>query len=312
MNSAIFSVLACKTTLIVADKFIHASLIDGIQNSDAQLVRFRHNDMEHLAQVLKKYAHNYSEVIIVCESIYSMDGDTVPINEIIQLKNKYNAMLIVDEAHSIDCMARGGSGWINEQGYLSDVDIVLVAFGKAFGLSGGMLLSNQEIVAAMRAKCRAYIFSTALPLPVAVGIQKSCELIQASDELRQRLSQNIQVFKSGIQTDSHTQIQPIIIGDNTDATRCEQALIDAGYFVRAVHHPTVPKGQSRLRITLSAQHSRDQINALAQQISRVMNPAGAVYDMFVAEYQSKGNYDSPSNSRVVNITTLFCGLISQR
>ena len=106
------------------------------------------------------------------------------------------------------------------------------------------------------------------------GIENDELLIQEGDELRQQLSQNIQVFKSVIQSSSHTQIQPIIIGENKEASRCEQALIDAGYFVRAVHHPTVPKGQSRLRITLSAQHSRDQINALAQQISRVMNPAG--------------------------------------
>ena len=276
MNSSIFSVLASKSTLIVADKLIHASLIDGIQNSDAQLVRFRHNDMDHLAQVLKKYAHNYSEVIIVCESIYSMDGDTAPINDMIQLKNEYNAMLIVDEAHSIGLYGNGGSGWINEQGCLSDVDIVLVTFGKAFGLSGAMLLSSQDIVAKMRAKCRSYIYSTALPLSIAVGIQKSCDLIQESDELRQRLSQNINAFKSIIQSNSDTQIQPIIIGENNDASRCEQALIDAGYFVRAVHHPTVPKGQSRLRITITAQHSVDQISELAQQINNVMMPSRVI------------------------------------
>ena len=276
MNSSIFSVLASKSTLIVADKLIHASLIDGIQNSDAQLVRFRHNDMDHLAQVLKKYAHNYSEVIIVCESIYSMDGDTVPIKDMIQLKNEYNAKLIVDEAHSIGLYGVGGNGWINEQGCLSGVDIVLVAFGKAFGLSGGMLLSNQETVATMRAKCRAYIFSTALPLPIAIGIQKSCELIQESDQSRKKLKQNIDALKAVIQTSSNTQIQPIIIGENKEAAQCEQALINAGYFVRAVHHPTVPKGHSRLRITITAQHSVDQISELAQQINNVMMPSRVI------------------------------------
>ena len=276
MNSSIFSVLSSKKTLIVADKLIHASLIDGIKNSDGQLVRFRHNDMDHLDQVLKKYSHQYDSVIIVCESIYSMDGDQAPIQSIIQLKQKYNAILVVDEAHSIGLYGHHGNGWVNAQNELAAVDIVLVTFGKAFGLSGAMLLANKEIVAKMKAKCRSYIYSTALPLSLAASIIKACEIIQKSDELRQNLDRNINHFKSVIATQSKTQIQPIIIGENADAARCEAQLIEEGFFVRAVHHPTVPKGQSRLRITLTAGHSQDQIMQLAQAINRVVSPCTVI------------------------------------
>ena len=276
MNVSIFSTIVSKSTLVIADKLIHASLVDGIQSSDAQLVRFRHNDTGHLAQLLKKYAHNYSDILIVCESVYSMDGDTAPIHEIIQLKNDYQARLLVDEAHSIGLFGEGGNGWVNEKGILNEVDILLVPFGKAFGLSGAMFLSNQELAARLKAKCRGYIYSTALPLPVAIGIKEASKIIQSSQSLRQNLQQNIQAFKSQLDTISDSQIQPIIIGDNNQASSCEKSLIEAGFFVRAVHHPTVPKGQSRLRITLTACHTVDEVLALAHQIKTVLSPVGSL------------------------------------
>ena len=268
MNASIFSALSQKSTLIVADKLIHASIIDGIQNSDAQLMRFRHNDMGHLAQLLKKYAHQYSDIMIVCESIYSMDGDISPLKSLVEIKQTYGATLIVDEAHSIGCYGHQGNGWINEHGRLNEVDIIMVTFGKAFGLSGAMVVANQAIVAHLRAKCRGYIYSTALPLPMAVGIQKACEIIQNGDNLRLKLKKNIQTFKSIIQTNSDTQIQPIFIGNQKEANECEASLIKTGYFVRAVHHPTVPMGQSRLRITITSTHSTDQLIGLANQINK--------------------------------------------
>ena len=122
--------------------------------------------------MLKKYAHNKTDIYIVIESIYSMDGDMSPLLAIIELKKQYQATLIVDEAHSIGLYGNGGNGWVNQHSGLDDVDVMLLAFGKSFGLSGAMLVSNQEIVQRMKAKCRSYIYSTALPLPIASGIKK--------------------------------------------------------------------------------------------------------------------------------------------
>ena len=269
MNSSIFTVLTSKSTLVIADKYSHASLIDGIQSSDAQLVRFRHNDKHHLAQLLKKYAHKYSDILIVCESIYSMDGDTAPMRDIIQLKKEYNARVLVDEAHSIGLYGDNGNGWLNEHGWINDVDILLCPFGKAFGLSGAMLLASRAVVALIKSKCRGYIYSTALPIAVAIGIDAACTIIKSSTSLRIKLQQNIETFKSHIATSSSTQIQPVMIGDSKRAVQIEKILIDSGFFVRAVHHPTVPKGQSRLRITLTAHHNSDHITSLAHQIHRI-------------------------------------------
>ena len=270
MNCSIFSTLTSKSTLILADKLSHASLIDGIQSSAAQLMRFRHNDIQHMSQLLKKYAHQYESIWIVCESVYSMDGDEALIHDIIDLKKEYNATLLVDEAHSIGLYGDGGNGWINNKGLMKHIDVVLIPFGKAFGLSGAMLISSKQITSLIKSKCRGYIYSTALPISLAIGIQKASELIQGADDLRHNLKQNIRLFKSILKTESVSQIQPIIVGENNKAIRCEKALMDAGFFVRAVHHPTVPKGQSRMRITLTAQHTDTQIRDLANGIRRVL------------------------------------------
>tara|TARA_Y100000591_G_scaffold333412_1_gene377603 strand:- start:10336 stop:11424 length:1089 start_codon:yes stop_codon:yes gene_type:complete len=267
MNGAIFSTLASKSSLIITDKLIHASIIDGVQNSEAQLVRFRHNDVHHLSQVLKKYAHNKTDIYIVIESIYSMDGDMSPLLAIIELKKQYQATLIVDEAHSIGLYGNGGNGWVNQHSGLDDVDVMLLAFGKSFGLSGAMLVSNQEIVQRMKAKCRSYIYSTALPLPIASGIKKASEIISERNDLNQKLNKNIRLFKTLISTTSNTQIQPIIIGDKDTAIQVERKLLERGFFCRSVHHPTVPKGESRLRITITSAHTATQIKALAEAIN---------------------------------------------
>jgi len=267
MNSAIFSTLASTSSLIITDKLIHASIIDGAQNSNAQLVRFRHNDAQHLSQVLKKYAHHKTDVYIVIESIYSMDGDMAPLQSIIELKKQYQATLIVDEAHSIGLYGNAGNGWVNHHNALDDVDMVLLAFGKSFGLSGAMLVSNQEIAQRMKAKCRSYIYSTALPLPIASGIKKASEIISERNDLNEKLNKNIRFFKTLISTTSNTQIQPIIIGDKDTAIQVERALLDKGFFCRAVHHPTVPKGESRLRITITSAHTTTQIKALAEAMN---------------------------------------------
>ena len=268
MNCAIFSTLVLEPCLILTDKLIHASIIDGIKNSGVQLVRFRHNDVTHLGQLLAKHAHHKKHVIIVCESIYSMDGDMSPLHDIISLKKQYNATLIVDEAHSIGLYGECGNGWVNECNGIRDVDVVLLAFGKSFGLSGAMLLSTESVVELIKAKCRSYIYSTAMPLPVVCGIKKASEIIADAGSLIEQLRSNIKTFKKTIATNSCTQIQPIIFKERQNAERLEAHLLENGFLCRSVHAPTVPK--SRLRITLTAKHTSEQINMLTQTIGEWM------------------------------------------
>ena len=260
MNSTIFKVWCTDSTLVIADKWVHASLIDGILHSSATLRRFRHNDTHHLDQILKMNQGCYDQIIIVCESIYSMDGDTCPIQDIIRLKNQYQAILVVDEAHSIGCYGQNGNGWLNAQGVIESVDIVLLTFGKAFGLCGAMVMGRSDWINQIKRLCRGYIYTTALPIPIAVGIQFACQLISEGSHFRQQLMDRISFFKSMVSTPSSTAIQPLFFNDVDQASRYLQS---KGYLVHAVHSPTVPVGQSRIRISILASHRPDQIQALA-------------------------------------------------
>jgi 8-amino-7-oxononanoate synthase len=260
MNVGLFSAMSDARTLIVADKYSHASIVDGIRLSAARLMRFRHNDADHCAHLLAKHATAYTRCIIVCESIYSMDGDEAPIADLIRLKQQYGAQLMVDEAHSMGLYGRGGNGWVNHHGVLSGVDAIMMPLGKAFGLSGAMLVGSAALIATMKRQCRSYIYSTAPMIPLGVAIQRSCELIQGADAERARIRSHIARIRQGLQSRSTTHIQPLVVGEAAGASAAEEALWHAGFWIKAVHHPTVPKGQSRLRLTLSARHTAADID----------------------------------------------------
>ena len=269
MNSAIFEVLTSKDTLIIADKLIHASLIDGIQRSSAVLKRFQHNNITHLKQLIEKYNGLYNTIFVLVEGIYSMDGDQAPLNEIVKLKSEYKFKLIVDEAHSIGIMGPQGKGLIHHLNLQSDVEIILITFGKAFGMAGGMLLSSSELVDTIKTKCRSYIYSTAQPLPMIWVINAAMDLMIKSDYEREKLNKNICSFKRLFNTDSSSPIQPIKLGSKHRANIFEEQLLGAGLFVRAIHHPTVPKGASRLRVTITSIHSQESIEQFYSQFKKV-------------------------------------------
>lgn len=267
MNVAIFQTLATQSTLILADKLSHASLVDGIINSTAPWKRFRHNDMDHLNQLLSKYHTQYDQIFVVVESIYSMDGDQADLYGLVQLKLKYGFKLIVDEAHAIGVYGDQGRGLVSHQNLVSSVDIILLTFGKAFGLSGAALLSDEKTTAEIKLRCRSYIYSTALPLPNIAAIKTALNLVISANIQREQLYQNIDLFKSLVSTKSLTQIQPVIIGEKDKANQLEQYLMEHGIFSRAVHHPTVPYGESRLRITVLSHHTSTQIVECATKIN---------------------------------------------
>ena len=272
MNSGVFSILVQKNTLVVADKWVHASIIDGLLRTPATVKRFRHNDAAHCEAILEKMAAAFEAVIIVCESVYSMDGDSPPIHDLVRLKHAYGAMLVVDEAHAIGVFGADGRGWLHEQGVLEDVDVLLITFGKAMGCCGAMALGSHAVSDAIKRQCRSYIYSTALPLPVAAVIQASVAIVNKADALRHQLQANIQQFKALVHTESNTHIQPIMVGASDDAMALQHALNRLGYEVRAVHHPTVPKGQSRLRITISATHSAQDIQRFSAHLTTQVAP----------------------------------------
>lgn len=260
MNTGIIPTLSKKNDLILLDKLAHASLIDGTLRSPATHYRFKHNDMTHLEQLLKTHRKNHNNCYIITESIFSMDGDKAPLDALIKLKTDHNAKLILDEAHAIGVFG-DGKGLAAAQNHLRDIDILLATFGKAFATAGAFIACTPEIKTQLINTCRAFIYSTALPLPITIATQTSLDLIQIGTERKQLQT----LLKTSPST---TQIIPIIIGPEDKTISLSEKLKASGNLVLPIRPPTVPKGSSRLRISLNAAHTQAQFETLLNEIKK--------------------------------------------
>lgn len=253
-NVGVISALARKGDIIFSDKLNHASIIDGMKLADADFRRYRHLDYGHLEELLKKYRKKYNKAIIISESIFSMDGDSANIRKLVELKQKYNAILMIDEAHafcSIDDNCAGLSDGL-------DVDIVTATFGKALGSFGAFAVSNKTIINYLINKARPFIFSTAIP-PINVAwtkwllTEKTDYIISKKKKLATVVIGTHKYLKSNeIETISDSHIIPIIIGDDEKTVKVAEQLRNLGYFILPIRPPTVPVGSSRLRLSLTA------------------------------------------------------------
>ncbi len=270
-NTGILPALADKQTLILADKLIHASLIDGILLSGAPFQRYRHNDYEQLERLLHKNAADYEQVIVVTESIFSMDGDTADLKRLVALKKQFpNVLLYVDEAHAIGVRGLNGLGLAEEQNCLADIDLLVGTFGKALASMGAYLICSEVIRSYLINTMRPLIFSTALP-PFQVAwsqfiFEKLPELTAERNHLR-LISNTLADYlkgKGGEISDSH--IVPFIIGENTACIEESLRLQRNGFYCLPVRPPTVPKGTSRIRFSLTASVTTEEINQLIQSL----------------------------------------------
>lgn len=251
-NLGVVSTLIGKGDVIFSDKLNHASIIDGMQLSKGDFYRFKHFDYENLEKLLKTHRHKYKRALIITESVFSMDGDVVNLDKIIELKNKYNCLLMVDEAHAFCCY--NGIGLSKDK----DVDIITATFGKAVGSFGAFCVSNREIIEYLINKARSFIFSTSIP-PVNIAwsnwilTEKFNFVLQQQKKLKTLVdSVHEMLAERGIKTPSESHIIPIIIGDNEKTLQVSEKLKSLGYYVPAIRPPTVPTGTSRLRISLTA------------------------------------------------------------
>lgn len=260
-NIGTLSALARPGTLIVADKLVHASIIDGITLSRQPFERFRHNDTAHLEKILHKHHAKYEKIIVVVESVYSMDGDQAPLKEICLLKRRYPGMLIyVDEAHALGVCGDSGLGLTRG---MFDVDIIIGTFGKAIGSVGAFAACTDPWLRdTLVNSSRSFIFSTALP-PVNVAwtrfIMEQVPQLDAQRQQLRRLAERLQTI-TGAPTPSH--IQPYITGSSQSAIDLSQKLRSQGFKVLPIRRPTVPPGTERLRFSLSAAITLDQLNQL--------------------------------------------------
>ena len=267
-NVGVLSALARKGDIIFSDKLNHASIIDGMKLADADFRRYKHLDYEHLEELLKKYRNKYNRAIIVSESIFSMDGDTADIRKLVELKQKYNALLMIDEAHafcSIDDNCAGLSDGM-------DVDIVTATFGKALGSFGAFAVSNKTIINYLINKARSFIFSTSIP-PINIAwtkwllTEKMDYIIAKKRKLATIVVGTHKYLKSNeIETISDSHIIPVIIGDDKKTVLTAEQLRGLGYFVLPIRPPTVPKGESRLRLSLTADIDFENIKEIVNYL----------------------------------------------
>jgi 8-amino-7-oxononanoate synthase len=268
-NVGLFSSLPQRGDTIIIDELIHASIIDGARLSYANRYTFKHNDLQSLEEKLK---HVKGNCYVVIESIYSMDGDVPPIEDILSLSEKYNAQLIVDEAHAVGLYDKG---IINQLGLETRVFARIVTFGKALGCHGAIVLGSKLLREYLINFSRSFIYTTAASFHQIAAIKMAYKLLPLSGNNIQILHNNIQLFKSSITElnydllPSNSAIQCIIVGSNEKATQMAGQLQNAGFDVRPILSPTVQKGTERLRICLHSFNTFNEINLLAKTIHKL-------------------------------------------
>ena len=264
-NLGILPALTTTKSLILADKLVHASMIDGIRLSQCEFFRYRHNDYEHLKSLLEKNAGKFDRTFIVTESVFSMDGDVADLNYLAQLKTQFpNTYLYVDEAHAIGVYGKNGLGIAEQANVIADIDLLVGTFGKALASMGAYVVCDQILKECLINQMRPLIFSTALP-PFNVAwthfiferlpqfSKERTHLEQLSAFLRQEVEHRTQIMPS------QTCIVPYILGENEATLAKAKALQEQGYYCLPIRPPTVPKGTSRIRLSLTADMTMDEV-----------------------------------------------------
>jgi 8-amino-7-oxononanoate synthase len=269
-NLGVLTALLGRKGEVFADKLNHASLVDAAQLSGASFTRYRHNDLAQLEGQLA--ASTALDKVIASDLVFSMDGDCAPVDALLDLAERFDAWLYLDDAHGFGVL-NGGRGGLTDRARASDRVIYLATLGKAAGVSGAAVAAHASVIDWLVQKARPYIYTTASPPLLAACLLESLRQIEAGEDRRERLRSLIAQLREGLADlkrgtlmPSDTPIQPLLIGSNAEAVRLSQALLERGLLVPAIRTPTVPVGTARLRITLSAAHSADDVAQLVEAL----------------------------------------------
>ena len=278
-NLGLCQALIDKNDYVFEDRLNHASLIDGGLISGARLQRYLHNDVSSLQAKLAKLPANDTDKLVLTDGVFSMDGDIARLPELSALCRESDSWLMVDDAHGFGTTGETGKGCLQ---YFSltadDVPVYMATLGKAMGTAGAFIAGSEELIETIIQQARTYIYTTAMPAAIAEATRCSLNIIQTEPQHLQNLNDNIDYFRaccSGAGLDienSQTAIQPLLIGDDQKAIKLSQALFKKGFLVTAIRPPTVPEGTSRLRITLSASHTREHIERLIDALCQSFEP----------------------------------------
>jgi 8-amino-7-oxononanoate synthase len=277
-NLGVIGALAGRGDAVFSDELNHASIVDGCRMSRAEVVVYRHRDMEHLDWSLRR--HSGERRLIVTDSVFSMDGDVAPLADIVELADVHGARVVVDEAHATGNLGPGGRGAVAQAGLEGQIDVVVGTLGKALGSYGAYACASSEIVRYLINTARSLIYSTAPSPPAVAGALAALELLQTRPHRVQRLRSNARVLREALAAegfpvaDAEMQIVPLIVGDERTAMRLCQEAIERGVFAQAIRPPTVAAGSSRLRLTAMASHTASELRMAASVFGAVARKLG--------------------------------------
>ena len=281
-NLATIPAIVDKGDLIISDELNHASIIDGVRLSKAARAIYKHKDMDLLRDVLKENAGKYRRTLIVTDGVFSMDGDIAPLDKIVELAKEYNAITMVDDAHGEGVLGRGGRGIVDHFGLHGQVDIEVGTMSKAFGVVGGYVAGDRRIVEWLRQRGRPFLFSSAMTVPDTAACLAAVNILESSTELVDRLWENARYFQGamrdlGFDTGfTETPITPVMLGEEKLAQEFSKRLYEEGVFGTAIAYPTVPKGKARIRVMISAAHSKDDLDFGLEKFAKVGKELGVI------------------------------------
>lgn len=280
-NVGIITALVGRGDIIISDKLNHASIIDGARLSGAEILRYKHTDMADLDRCMQK-AEGYKRKLIITDSVFSMDGDLAPLPAIVELKEKYKAVLMIDEAHGSGVFGDNGRGLSDFYGVSDRIEILMGTLGKAFGCSGAYIAGRKVLIDYLRNKARSFIFTTGLPPAVVASIQAAIQVVQLEnwrqkDVLAKASWVREELAKSGFNLlNSESQIIPILVGDNEATLEFSSRLFDVNILAVAIRPPTVPPKAARLRLSIMATHSREDLAWAVEQIKLIGRELGII------------------------------------
>lgn len=279
-NIGAIQAIVDKGDLIISDALNHASIIDGTRLSKADKAIFRHADVEHLEEILKEKRTQYRNVLIITDGVFSMDGDLAPLPQIVALAEKYDAMTYVDDAHGSGVLGESGRGTVDHFGLHGRVDFIIGTLSKAIGVVGGYVASKKETKTWLSHRARPLLFSTALPPAATAAAIESVKMLMESEEYTNKLWDNAKYFKEklallGFNTGhSETPITPVMIGSEAKTMEFSKELLNEGVYVSGIVFPTVPLGTGRLRVMISASHTKEDLDFAVSKFEKVGKSLG--------------------------------------
>jgi len=281
-NLATIPALVGKEDVIFSDRLNHASIIDGCRLSGAKIIAYEHNSPESLEEQIKENLSQYRRALIVSDGVFSMDGDIAPLPALYEVAKKYDILLMVDDAHGEGVLGKGGRGIVDHFGLHGKVDIEVGTMSKAFGVMGGVVAGDKVIVEWLRQRGRPFLFSSAMTVPDAAACLAAVDLLEESTELVDKLWDNAKYFKAEMQKlgfdtgASETPITPIMLGEAPLAQEFSRELYKKGVFGMAIGYPTVPQGKARIRVMISAAHSKDDLDKGLKAFAKVGKKLGVI------------------------------------